>query len=106
MEKLKVAVLGATGMVGQRFLLLLANHPVFEVTHLAASPASAGKKYRDAIKKWNFTESILHKFENIQVLDATADMQKIASEVDFCFCAVNMKKDEIRALEEGYSKLE
>ena len=106
MEKLKVAILGATGMVGQRFLLLLENHPLFEVTCLAASPSSAGKSYQDAVKMWNFTESIPKKFENMPVLDATADMQKIASSVDFCFCAVDMKKDEIRALEEDYAKLE
>ena len=106
MEKLKVAILGATGMVGQRFLLLLQNHPYFEVTCLAASPASSGKKYRDAVKNWNFKESIPHRFENMLVLDATADMRKIAGSVDFCFCAVNMKKDEIRALEEAYAKME
>ena len=93
-------------MVGQRFLLLLENHPYFEVTCLAASPSSAGKKYKDAVKKWNFGTPIPHKFEDMQVLDATADMQKIANSVDFCFCAVNMKKDEIRALEEGYARLE
>ena len=106
MQKLKVAILGATGMVGQRFMLLLENHPYFEVTCLAASPSSAGKKYRDAVKKWNFGTAIPHKFENMTVLDATADMQKIANSVDFCFCAVNMKKDEIRALEEAYARLE
>ena len=106
MEKLKVAILGATGMVGQRFILILENHPYFEVTCLAASPSSAGKYYKDALKKWNFKESIPHRVENMRVLDATADMRKIASEVDLCFCAVNMKKDEIRALEEAYAKLE
>ena len=106
MEKLKVAILGATGMVGQRFMLILENHPYFEVTHLAASASSAGKKYRDAVKKWNFPISIPKKYENMPVLDATADMQKIASEADFCFCAVNMKKDEIKALEEAYAKAE
>ena len=106
MEKLKVAVLGATGMVGQRFLSLLENHPYFEVTCLASSPASAGKKYQDAIKRWNLSGSIPHKYKDMLVLDATADMQKIAGAVDFCFCAVNMKKDEIKALEEAYAKLE
>ena len=106
MAKLKVGVLGATGMVGQRFMLLLENHPYFEVTCLAASPSSAGKKYGDAVKMWNFPNSIPHKFENMRVLDATADMQTIANSVDFCFCAVNMKKDEVRALEEAYAKSE
>ena len=93
-------------MVGQRFMLILENHPYFEVTCLAASASSAGKKYRDAVKKWNFSVSIPKKYEDMPVLDATADMQKIASAVDFCFCAVNMKKEEIKALEEAYAKLE
>ena len=106
MEKLKVGIIGATGMVGQRFLLLLENHPLFEVTCLAASASSAGKSYRDAVKKWNFNTGIPHKFEDMRVMDATADMEKIAKSVDFCFCAVNMKKDEIKALEEKYAKLE
>ena len=106
MEKLKVGIIGATGMVGQRFMLLLANHPRFEVTCLAASASSAGKKYRDAVKKWNFQVGIPPQFKDMIVLDATADKEKIASSVDFCFCAVNMKKDDIKALEEEYAKLE
>ena len=106
MEKLKVGIIGATGMVGQRFMLLLANHPLFEITCLAASASSAGKRYRDAVKKWNFKVGIPSKFEDMTVLDATADMEKIAESADFCFCAVNMKKDEIKALEEAYAKLE
>lgn len=106
MKKFKVGVIGATGMVGQRFLLLLQNHPWFEVTHLAASSSSAGKKYRDAVKKWHLAEQMPEKFADFTVLDATADREKIAGEVDFCFCAVNMKKDDIRALEEAYAKAE
>ena len=106
MEKLKVAILGATGMVGQRFLLLLENHPLFEVTCLAASPSSAGKSYRDAVKRWNFAGNIPKKYENLPVLDATADIRKLAGSVDFCFCAVNMNKDKIKALEESYARLE
>ena len=106
MEKLKVGIIGATGMVGQRFMLLLANHPLFEVTCLAASASSAGKKYRDAVKKWNFQADIPTRFIDMVVLDAAADMVKIAKSVDFCFCAVNMKKDDIKALEEEYAKLE
>lgn len=106
MKKFKVGVIGATGMVGQRFLLLLQNHPWFEVTHLAASSSSAGKKYRDAVKKWHLAEPMPEKFADFTVLDATADREKIAGEVDFCFCAVNMKKDDIRALEEAYAKAE
>ena len=106
MKKLNVAIIGATGMVGQRFLLLLENHPLFNVTHLAASASSAGKKYRDAVKRWNFSTPLPQKFADMTVLDATADMKSIADSVDFCFCAVNMKKDEIRALEEAYAKCE
>lgn len=106
MKKYKVGVIGATGMVGQRFLALLENHPFFEVTALAASASSAGKRYKDAIKKWNFETPVPEKFAEMTVLDAVGDMKKIASSVDFCFCAVNMKKDEIRALEEAYAKAE
>ncbi|MDE7439953.1 MAG: aspartate-semialdehyde dehydrogenase [Clostridia bacterium] len=106
MEKLNVGIIGATGMVGQRFMLLLENHPYFNVTCLAASSSSAGKKYRDAVRKWNFDTPIPRKFADMTVLDATADMQKIASAVDFCFCAVNMKKDDLKALELSYAKNE
>ena len=105
MSKLKVGIIGATGMVGQRFALLLENHPLFEVTVLAASASSAGKKYSDAVKNRNFCKPIPHKFEDIRVLDAVADIQQIASAVDFCFCAVNMPHG-IKALEEAYAALE
>ncbi len=106
MKKFKVGVIGATGMVGQRFLCLLENHPWFEVKVLAASSNSAGKKYRDAIRSWNMTSPIPEKFADMVLMDATADKQKIAGLVDFCFCAVNMKKDDIKKLEEDYAKLE
>ncbi len=106
MRKYNVAVIGATGMVGQRFLLLLDNHPYFNVTCLAASSASAGKRYRDAVKKWHMADPIPEKFGNAIVLDADADKQKIAAAADFCFCAVNMKKEAIRELEYAYAKLE
>ena len=106
MKKFNVGVIGATGMVGQRFLLLLENHPYFNVTHLAASANSAGKKYKDAVKKWNMSAPIPEKFANAVVLDAEKDMQKIAAEADFCFCAVNMNKEDIRALECAYAKAE
>ena len=99
MRKYNVAVIGATGMVGQRFLLLLNNHPYFNVTCLAASSASAGKRYRDAVKKWHMADPIPEKFGNAIVLDADADKQEIAAAADFCFCAVNMKKEAIRELE-------
>lgn len=107
MRKYRAAIIGATGMVGQRFSLLLANHPWFEVTALAASPASAGKKYRDAVAgRWAMTSPIPEKFADMTVFDAEADIEKISGMVDLVFCAVNMKKDEIRALEEKYAKAE
>ena len=107
MRKYRAAIIGATGMVGQRFSLLLADHPWFEVTALAASPASAGKKYRDAVAgRWAMTSPVPEKFADMTVFDAEADIEKIAGMVDLVFCAVNMKKDEIRALEEKYAKAE
>lgn len=106
MKKYKVGVIGATGMVGQRFLSLLETHPFFEVVVLAASPASSGKKYGDLMKtRWKMTTSY-QKYSEFTVMDATADKEKIASLVDFVFCAVDMPKDEIRLLEEQYAKLE
>lgn len=106
MKKYSVGVIGATGMVGQRFLLLLENHPWFEVKALAASASSAGKKYRDALKRWHMSAPVPEKFADMIVMDASADKEKIASAVDFCFCAVNMGKNEIRELEYAYAKLE
>lgn len=106
MRKYKVGIIGATGMVGQRFATLLENHPWFEPVCLAASANSAGKKYKDAVKKWLIPTPMPKRLEDVVVMDATADMLKIAQTVDFCFCAVNMKKDEIRALEEAYAKAE
>ncbi len=106
MKKYKVAVIGATGMVGQRFLTLLENHPYFEVSALAASSSSAGKNYKDAIRKWHLQTPMPEKFAEMKVFDAAADIGKIAQSADFCFCAVNMKKDEIKALEEAYAKAE
>ncbi len=107
MKKFNVGIIGATGMVGQRFSLLLENHPWFNVVALAASPRSAGKKYEDAVgKKWAMTSPIPEKMKDMIVMDATADIDKIASSVDFVFCAVDMKKDEIKALEERYAKAE
>ena len=106
MKKFDVGVIGATGMVGQRFLLLLKDHPLFNVVCLAASPFSAGKKYKDAVKKWNFSEPVPEKFADITVLDAEADRQKIAAACDFVFCAVNMPKDKLKELEYAYAKAE
>ncbi len=107
MKKYNVGIIGATGMVGQRFALLLANHPWFNVTVVAASPRSAGKTLKEAIgSRWAMQEPLPSKLENLVVMDANADVEKIASMVDFVFCAVDMKKDEIRALEEKYAKAE
>lgn len=108
MEKqYNVGIIGATGMVGQRFLTLLANHPWFNVKVVAASPRSAGKKYTDAVgAKWCMEEEIPENVKDLIVMDATGDVEKIASMVDFVFCAVDMKKDEIKALEERYAKAE
>lgn len=102
-----VGIIGATGMVGQRFITLLCNHPWFRITALAASPRSAGKPYAQAVgAKWSMQEEIPAAVKNMTVLDAAADAEKIAASVDFVFCAVDMKKDEIRALEEKYARLE
>lgn len=107
MKKFNVGIIGATGMVGQRFSLLLENHPWFNVVAVAASPRSAGKRYEEAVgKKWAMTSPIPANIKDMIVLDATADIDKIASMVDFVFCAVDMKKDEIKALEERYAKAE
>ena len=107
MKQYNVGVIGATGMVGQRFMLLLANHPWFNVTALAASSRSAGKTYQDAVgDKWAFETPIPEKYKTMTVLDAEADMDTIAAKVDFVFCAVNMDKAKIRALEEAYAKKE
>ncbi|MDO5388199.1 MAG: aspartate-semialdehyde dehydrogenase [Clostridia bacterium] len=107
MKSFNVGIIGATGMVGQRFALLLDKHPWFNVVAVAASPRSAGKKLKDAIgSKWAMQEPIPEKIGELVVMDAGADVEKIASMVDFVFCAVDMKKDEIKALEERYAKAE
>jgi len=107
MKKFNVGIIGATGMVGQRFSLLLHDHPWFNVTALAASASSAGKTYVEAVgNRWAMTEEIPENIKNMKVYDAEKDIEKIVSMVDFVFCAVNMKKDEIKALEEKYAKLE
>lgn len=106
MKKFNVGIIGATGMVGQRFATLLENHPWFNVTALAASPRSAGKKYKDAVKKWVMATPMPEKMKDMIIFDATSDVEKIAEIVDFVFCAVDMNKDEIKALEERYAKAE
>ena len=107
MKTYQVGIIGATGMVGQRFATLLEHHPWFTVKCLAASARSAGKTYREAVgARWAMKTPMPASMADMVVLDATADMEKIAGMVDFVFCAVDMKKDEIRALEEAYAKLE
>ena len=106
MNKLKAGIIGATGMVGQRFITLLSDHPMFEISVLAASASSAGKTYEEAVGgRWKMDVSIPEKVAKMPVYDA-ADVEKVSSLCDFTFCAVNMKKDEIKALEEAYAKAE
>ena len=107
MKTYNVGIIGATGMVGQRFALLLSDHPWFKVTALAASSRSAGKTYEEAVTpRWAMSEPIPESLKGITVMDATADIDKICSLVDFVFCAVDMKKPDILALEEAYAKYE
>ena len=107
MKTYNVGIIGATGMVGQRFALLLSDHPWFKVTALAASGRSAGKTYEEAVSgRWAMTSPIPENLKEMKIYDAVADMKTVADKVDFVFCAVDMKKDEIRALEEAYAKLE
>ena len=107
MKKYKVGVIGATGMVGQRFITLICAHPWFELSALAASGHSAGKTYGEAVAgRWKLDESMPETVRDMVVMDAQADAEKIASLVDFVFSAVDMKKEEIKALEERYAKLE
>lgn len=106
-RKFKVGVIGATGMVGQRFLTLLAGHPWFEVAALAASGRSSGKTYEDAVTgRWAMTTPIPEPVREMVLFDAEKDVEKLAGMVDFAFCAVNMKKEDIRALEERYARAE
>lgn len=107
MTKYKVGIIGATGMVGQRFITLMDGHPWFTCTVLAASARSAGKPYGEAAKnRWKLSLPMPAWAADMTVLDAEADAASIAAQVDFVFCAVDMKKEDIRALEEKYAKLE
>lgn len=104
-EKLKVGILGATGMVGQRFITLLENHPWFEVVTLAASAHSAGKTYAEAVgDRWKMETPMPEYVKNMVVVDGD-DAESVASGVDFMFSAVNMPKDQIRAIEERYIRV-
>ena len=106
MKEYRVGVVGATGMVGQRFVTLLAQHPWFHITALAASARSAGKTYEEAVgSRWAMPTPMPEAVKNMIVMDAQ-EVAAVASKVDFVFCAVDMKKDEIKALEEAYAKAE
>lgn len=105
-KKLKVGILGATGMVGQRFIALLENHPWFEVTTLAASPRSAGKTYEEAVgDRWKMDTPMPEAVKKLVVMNVN-EVEKVASEVDFVFSAVDMTNDEIKKIEEDYAKTE
>lgn len=105
-EKLRVGILGATGMVGQRFISLLENHPWFEVVTVAASARSAGKTYEEAVGgRWKMTTPMPEAVKKLMVMNVN-EVEKVASSVDFVFSAVDMSKDEIRAIEDEYAKTE
>ena len=105
-QKLRVGILGATGMVGQRFISLLENHPWFEVVTLAASPRSAGKTYEEAVGgRWKMDTPMPEAVKKLVVMNVN-DVEHVASSVDFVFSAVDMSKDEIKAIEEAYAKTE
>ena len=107
MKQYKVGIIGGTGMVGQRFITLMEHHPWFQLTAIAASARSAGKPYAEAVAgRWALDVPMPEEAKNLVVLDAEQDAERLASMVDFCFCAVDMKKEEIRALEEKYARLE
>ena len=107
MEKYKVGVIGGTGMVGQRFVTLMENHPWFQLTVIAASARSAGKTYEEAIgTRWAMDTPMPQEAKGMIVMNAEADIEEIASKVDFVFSAVDMKKEEIQALEEAYARHE
>lgn len=106
MKKLKAGIIGATGMVGQRFITLIENHPYFELACLAASPSSAGKPYGEAVKgRWKMKTPLSDAVAAMPVYNAM-DVEAVKAKVDFVFCAVNMPKDETKAIEEMYAKAE
>ena len=105
-EKLRVGILGGTGMVGQRFISLLADHPWFEVVTIAASARSEGQTYEEAVAgRWKMDTSIPEAVKGIRVMNVN-DVEKVAATVDFVFSAVDMTKEEIKAIEEAYAKTE
>jgi len=106
MDKLRVGILGGTGMVGQRFVSLLENHPWFEVVTIAASPRSAGKTYEEAVgERWKMSSPMPESVKKLIVMNVN-DVDEVSSNVDFVFSAVDMTKDEIKVIEEAYAKSE
>lgn len=106
MEKLKVGIIGATGMVGQRFITLLADHPYFEIKALIAGPRSAGRKYSEAVAgRWKLAAECPEWIGDMEVI-SSEEIDKVKSLVDFVFCAVNMSKAETLELEERYARAE
>src|SRR5947209_478190 len=104
MKKINVGILGGTGMVGQRFVTLLEQHPWFAVTVIAASPQSAGKRYEEAVYgRWAMESSIPNNIKKIKVQSVTDDMQDIVKNVDFVFSALDMEKETIQQIEEAYA---
>ena len=107
MKQYNVGIIGATGMVGQRFTTLLADHPWFNIKVLAASSRSAGKTYEEAIgNRWKLSIPMPESVKKLVIMDADKDIEKIGEQVDFVFCAINLSKDETKALEEKYAKAE
>lgn len=107
MKKYKVGILGATGMVGQRFLTLLSNHPWFEVTIVAASAHSANLTYEESVEnRWHMQEKMPEKIKNKIILDVIKDIKKIIEQVDFVFCAIDIEKEALKELEESYARYE
>ncbi len=105
-ERLRVGILGGTGMVGQRFIALLENHPWFEVTTIAASPRSAGKTYEEAVEgRWKMDTPMPEAVKQIVVMNVN-EVEAVASQVDFVFSAVDMTKEEIKKIEEDYARCE
>ena len=105
MRKIKVGVLGATGMVGQRFVTLLENHPWFELVLLAASPQSAGKNYLEAVsQRWKLDKPIPDYVKNIKLVAVEEDLEKIAQEVDLVFSALDLEKESIKEIENRFAE--
>ncbi|MBI4038892.1 aspartate-semialdehyde dehydrogenase [Candidatus Daviesbacteria bacterium] len=106
MKKIPVGIIGATGMVGQRFVTLLKNHPFFDIVALAASPRSVNQKYQQAVKgRWVMSEPIPKSIKNIRVMGVEKDLEEIAKRVELVFSALDMEKEKIRSVEDGFANL-